>query len=79
MGMCQTCDRANSRGLNENEMPNSVANRLPADMYNNGRNGTFMYDLGNPFQHYPGGKAPREIMEYKADMNDDFMGHNLKH
>jgi hypothetical protein len=48
-------------------------------MYNKGQNGTFMYDLGNPFQHYPGGKAPREIMEYMADMNDDFMGHNLKH
>lgn len=26
-----------------------------------------------------GGKAPREIMEYKANLKDDFITHHLKH
>lgn len=78
--MCQSCDRANlSRNLDGNNMPTSVANKLPDDMFNRDRNGTGGHHGGNPYQQHPGGKAPREVMEYKADMNDDFLSHNLKH
>lgn len=80
MGICSTCDRANfARNLDGSNMPNSVANKLPEDMFNRGQNPAANYPEINPHLRKPGEKPPREIMEYKADMNDDFLGHNLKH
>jgi len=80
MGMCQSCDRATlMRNLDGNNMPTSVASKLPEDMFNRGQNPNPNHPGGNPYQHHPGKKPPREIMEYKADFNDDFLGHNLKH
>jgi len=67
------------RSMDPNNMPTSVAHKLSDDMFKTAKDGSHPHHENNSAHNNSKDKQPREILEYKATLTDDFLTHHLKH